>query len=406
MVFAGCCILAAMGFGMPMTVFSVFVTPLVAYLDTKVTVVMLYYTLATAFQVIPLLLVPRLMKRIDLVCIIAVAGVVLGLAFVLLALIPCVGMVWLAGALVGLSCATSSILVIPVIISNWFIKKQGTFMGVSLAFSGVGSAVMSPIISAAIQNHGWQTAMIALGVLVAVLIVVSALFLVRTAPASVGLQPFGANDALESDDVSGDGEKACGVLYKDIFRMPAFWILACMFVLVGFVSILTTQANTIVQSSGFSAAVAGVVVSCTSIGAICGKLILGWVADKKNAAVMGLVDAVFLWIALACYVAGILSGTVALMYCAGFFGGMAAASATMAGPMFTKDAFGTREYGSIYGTIMLFGTAGSALAAPVFSLFYDLGGSYIGALVMLAVLAVVFVPLGFAGVRSGRKSWS
>ena len=53
----------------------------------------------------------------------------------------------LAAAIRGVGFAGVSMMIITMFIGNWFVRYRGTLTGIALSFSGIGSAIASPITS-------------------------------------------------------------------------------------------------------------------------------------------------------------------------------------------------------------------------------------------------------------------
>lgn len=411
-VLVACCVICAIGFGGGMTCFSLFVAPLVGALEVPVASVTLFFTIATIVAIPAVVVAPRLLAKSAGV-VVGVCGILSGLAFVVLASAPSLPMLYGVAAVFGLTCIPATTLMSPIVINNWFVRNQGTFVGVALACTGIGGALLSPLFTQVIGSAGWQAALTALGVLIAAVVGVLGFVLIRFAPAKrtseasdttsgKGAQCAGEGSAGEADF---QAEKP-GLTFKEFFRTPAVVLLCASLLLVGIVASINQQANVITQLSGFTAVAAGLVVSCQSVGNIFGKLMLGAVRDRKGGSAAGLVGAVFMVAGFALMLVGISSGVEVLMYVGGFVCGLGSCLGTMAAPLFTMDAAGPREYGSILGVLSVFASVGVALGAPIISAFFDATGSYQAALVALIVFAVVLVPLAFAGIRGLRKKWA
>ena len=77
---------------------------------------------------------------------------------------------YVAGAVLGVAAAFAFLLPAPVMIGNWFKKKAGLAMGIAMACSGIGGAVMNPLGGALIQSLGWRPTYAVLALIAAVLV--------------------------------------------------------------------------------------------------------------------------------------------------------------------------------------------------------------------------------------------
>ena len=403
----GCCLVDAVAFGGGITTISLFMSSFITTLETPVTSVTLFFTLMMLGSIIPSILGPRILKK-NVSVSVAVSGTIIGLMYIVLSKALSLPMIWVAGVVVGLVFPMATILMAPIVVTNWFFKRQGFFMGLVLACTGLGSAVLSPIFTALIAALGWQSALMILGILIAVVSIVCGALLIRYDPVPMGLLPYGADvqDVVGASAEADAGVKELpGIPSAGIFKLPAFWFIMAAMLFVGVATCINQQANTIVQMSGFAAATAGIVVSCQSMGNIVGKLLMGWVRDRTNGAIACLVGAIPMAVGFACYVVGVMMDADIVMIVGGVIEGIGCCLGTIAPPLYVLDAFGPREYGNIYGIVSVSGVIGNALGAVVVSGIFDVAGSYIPALVLLIIVSIVFVPLGFAGVRGGQRIW-
>ncbi len=405
-VLIGCCIMCGIGFGIPMTTMSAFMKPMIVSMGSSATGITLYFTILALASIPCVIVGPRFLKK-NAAATVAACGAVTGIALLLISLMPSVPMVWAAAILVGLTYPMCSTLAAPILISNWFHKGAGTFMGVAMAFTGVGSAFLVPIVTGFIADMGWQGAMQGMAIAYLIIMVVVGLACARFEPMAMGVLPFGA--AAEKLQTFGDEKtgisKLPGMEYKAIFRTIPFWVMAICLLLVGFTGSVNTQINTIAQLSGFTAVVAGFVVTGMSLGNVIGKLVLGALKDKFSGTVASLFGVICAVAGVVMFLVGIGGAGDMVMIAGGFICGLGSCLGTMAGPLFVLDTFGPREYGTILGTMSVFTTIGLALGAPIASSFYDIGGSYIGALVAYIVCFIVIVPCVFVAVKAGQRIW-
>lgn len=404
-----CCLACAVGFGGGMTCMSLFVASLVAQFQSPVTSVTLFFTIATLVSIPALIVVPRLIKKNTAVTA-GVCGVLAGASYIAIAMAPSLPMLYLAAVVFGLTYPFATTMLAGIIIPNWFYKNQGLFIGVSLACTGIGGAVLSPVFTSLIASAGWQTALLTLGVAIVVVCGLGSFAFARFSPLPLGLLPYGAteNDVKAIEGAGGEKTTAAteGLAYKDFVKSPAFFGLAISLLLVGLVACINQQLNTVAQMSGFDPAVAGLFVSVISIGAMIGKIVLGRVSDRFGGPATGFSGAVLAAIGFVCLLVGISGANEIAMYAGALFCGLGTCLGTLAGPLFTMSAVGPREYATIIGTTSVFLTLGNAVAAPIVSGIFDTTGSYFGSLVLLLVLTVVFAPLAALSIKGARKKWA
>ena len=203
---------------------------------------------------------------------ISVMGVLSGLSFILMYFYNDLWQWYISGALngVGMSCV---LVVIPVVINNWFKKKNGLIIGISMAASGLFATVFGPVLSKWILAYGWRKAAVILGVTGAVVVIVPTILFLNLTPEKLGLKPYGYEE-----DAGDRVKKAQGKSYN----MPGFIFPLCLVSIIAG-SMLTqfmNQIPTFAASIGYSLTVGAMINSCSMIGNVGGKLAMGALSDK------------------------------------------------------------------------------------------------------------------------------
>lgn len=79
------------------------------------------------------------------------------------------------------------------VVQRWFDKKRGLALGIVASGVGIGTMLLSPLLSWFISSYGWRDAYIGLGVLCCVALTLSALVLKQSPlPQEKGVLPYGA----------------------------------------------------------------------------------------------------------------------------------------------------------------------------------------------------------------------
>ena len=117
----------AEGLGVETTAFAMYVT-----------VMYLTMTVASPFM-------GKLLQTVDIRIILSVSACLVGGAFLLMSVSNEIWMFYLAAVLLGLGEISILWLAIPTLINRWFADKAGTFIGLCMAFTGIGGAVWSAV---------------------------------------------------------------------------------------------------------------------------------------------------------------------------------------------------------------------------------------------------------------------
>jgi len=310
---------------------------------------------------------------------------------------------YISGAIMGFAGAFCFLIPAPVILGNWFMKRNGLAVGIAMSFSGISAAIANPIFAAAISNFGWRTAYLIAAVTVAVIVFPSTLFVLRFKPADKGLKPYGYEETSEEKSSSSAGTAAItvtGVSSKTAFRSPSFWLLFAMSSFFMFLAGFAQLMPSYVSSVGLLGIV-GFVATMSMVGNLTGKLGLGAISDKlggRRSSVIGLTLVTIGFLLL------ILGGAKEIFALSGaLFYGVSLSLASVASPILVREAFGVKDFGNIYSKINIGISAIGAIGTTVVGLIYDLAGSFIPAFWSGIGLCIVCAILMLTGLALARR---
>lgn len=267
-------------------------------------------------------------------------------------------------------------------IAKWFVRRRGRATGIATGGLNVGVAVFTPLIVFLIDQYGWRSAWLYLGLLPMVLVIPPALLWLRRQPEDMGLLPDGDSAPSTSSSQSGsdqqDAEERTDEVswtVQDAFRSRTLWLLFVTELVYG-----TAQGSVIIHRTpfiidlGFSSATAGVSLVIHSFAALSGKLIWGYLADRVE--IRLLLVLVLMGSAAALSALFFVSSPVMLYLGFALPYGLTAGSLTVLGPLIWARYFGRRHLGSIQGFMGPIGLL-PGLLGPMFAAFvYDATGSY------------------------------
>ena len=119
-----------------------------------------------------------------------VNGFLMGLGLVLCSQIAALWQLYVfSGLLIGVGLGVSFAPTMATT-SRWFIKRRGLALGIVTSGIGIGTLVMSPVITYFISVYGWRSAYLVVG-FVAWIILISAAFMLKSGPVE--------NNALSDD---------------------------------------------------------------------------------------------------------------------------------------------------------------------------------------------------------------
>lgn len=242
------------------------------------------------------------------------------------------------------------------LISHWFNRRRGLALALCMMGIGVGSIVVPILSQRLISAYSWRIAFAIFGAAVLLLPSPAIAAFLKDDPAQLGLHPDG--DTL-STAARSRGQNISGLSWHDIWHSPTYWLLVCIFVLVGLAmhgAVLHLAA--ILTDRGITAQRAALAMSLVGAAVLIGRLASGYLMDFIFAPRVAMLffGASTLGIAIFCT-----SVSGALTLPASFLIGLGTgAEVETLGYMITRY-FGLRCFGTAYGIAFgAFMTAGSA----------------------------------------------
>lgn len=361
----------------------------------------------TIMLVVTALIMPplgRIFETKDLRAVLSGGVLCIGVPLVCMSFFNAVWQFYIAGAIMGVGLATMLLLAVPTLVNRWFRKNVGFYIGLCMAFTGIGGVVFNLLggYLIGLGPDGWRTGYLVFGILTLAMTLPFTLFCVRSYPSDIGLQPVGYDPTSEGA-AQDAAPSARGIPASRAMRTSAFFLLALFSGVVNlcmhFYQYLPSYAGSLTEYPAVVAAAAGL-ASAAMAGQAIGKILIGVINDKASvrAALLfatcsgaaGL--AIMLLIPSSAYV--ILAG--------GFVFGLFYASGTVLIPLMTRTIFGTLEYSTIYSRVTIAGSLSGAFAVTFWGFTVDAVGF---SLTFTAVIALIFflIALGFISLNVGKK---
>jgi MFS family permease len=268
----------------------------------------------------------------------------------------------------GFAYGGTGLVPLTTLVTRWFNVKRA--LALSLASTGLslGGIFIAPFVALSIEHGGLSATGPWMGA-VFLAIVPVALFVVRSSPAAMGLEPDGG-------DKAANGETAASVPWisyaeaklSNFFIAVSFAYLFLLGAQVGAIAHLYRLAN--LRNGAETAALALAFIAAASIA---GRLTGGWLVLRMRVRTFALelmaVQCISLIaLAFAHQRFAILAATVLF--------GLTIGNSLMMHPLLLAEKFGTREYGRIYSMSQFIGMAGVAGGPLMFGLLYDWTGDY------------------------------
>ena len=407
LMLVACCFLQAGGMGTVINSAAIMIPSVLADLQFSQGSFMLYMTIQGFCMAISLPIAGRLLPRINVR--ILVSGGVLAAAFAYgsMGLFTQVWQWYIAGSVLGLA-AFVFILPAPVMIANWFKKRTGLAMGLAMACSGIGGAIINPLGGLFIDVYGWRITYVLLACISCVLVLPFTLFVIRFKPADMGVEPYGAEASeTEAAPASSAGSHASGALSGVLQkRAVASVSFVCLFLVAGILSLNSSfmQLLPTFAVAGGMAEIAALLASSAMIGNIAGKLVLGWLNDRlgaRSASFCGLAVGIVAFLVLIASL-GIGAGSALAIAGAVLFGAMTA-MVQVSLPLIVRTAYGAKDYSAIYSYISMGTTVIGSLGITAVGVSFDAFSSYVPSMLVMVGASVLAAVLLAAGLARAQK---
>lgn len=382
-----------------------------------------YYTsILWVASLIALPLLGRVLTRLDARICVGGAVALAALDFVWLSIMQQLWQFYAAAAVMGISVTMLLFLAPSTLINRWFAKRAGFFLGIVMAFTGVGGVVWSAVGGVLIQEVGWSATYLVFAALTLATLPTAVLF-VSDSPEKKGMLPWGAEPVELAEANVQVAAKAIapvtpstasahapqapteqGMSASAAFRTPTFILLVVMCFSLNFNMYVYFMIPSYVsgQEIGTLMPLLGATASSVAMaGQTISKIALGYVGDRFPYA--GAIAGVSLGV-LGTALLAVGGGSAVIIYLAAFAYGFYYGVTNVMMPILTRRSFGTADYAKIYARISMAATLAGATAGFIWGSLIDATGSYlpmfVGVDAMLVLTVVLIVALG----RLDRKT--
>ena len=301
-VMAGCFLCTLLAVGGTIYVFGLFIVPVseefaLSRADTNNGLILAMLGMAIWSPIIG-----RLLDRFSARLIMCFGALMYATGFSLIASSQSLGQI--AFAIVGpvaLAVTSAGALAGNTVTARWFQRHRGRALGILAVSTSAGGFLMTPLFAALIDNYGWRDALDIVSIAIPLLMIATIALVIRNTPSAsikIASGEFDhASDAPSSvidseansgEDSSSDERNSTALdekdwAYADIIRHPNFWLIGfgTGLLLASDSALIATKVPYLLDQ-GFSYAKAAFFVSCTTASAVCGKIIVGFLADRIN----------------------------------------------------------------------------------------------------------------------------
>ena len=301
------------------------------------------------------------------------------------------------GVLLSIGLAFVSPVALTPVISHWFTRQRGMALFFLSTGSMAGMAVMTPVLTAAIETFGWRPTLVGFAAVFALCALPAALFVIRDgAPEHTDLGP----EAYAAERARS-GVAPVSLKLREAMRTTPFWkvffgLFACGFSM----NLLGTHGMPMLMDHGFDAFTSSMGIGIIGFVAIGGTLVLGRFADRLPR--RNILAAIY-FIRGFGFFALVAVGTHWELYVAAAIGGLVWAGSIALSSAILADVYGVRLVGVLYGTAFVGHQVGGMLSSWLGGWGYERFGTHWLAFGMAGVL---LITAGVVALQLPRKGFT
>jgi MFS family permease len=300
------------------------------------------------------------------------------------------------GFLFPASSAGVILVVISVLISNWFTDRRGIVFGtVSTGFS-FGQLLLVPAFSLALTAYGWRDVFVPLGAVFAIIAVVAAVV--------VKNEPPGDTRASQPVEKKGSGRNSAIMQTKQALKTSTFWLVAVSYAACGFTDyLITTHLASFASDQGFFPQAGAYALAIMGGANVIGLVLTGRASDIFGPAI----SLAFTYLVRLLSIPILLvTRDVYTLYVFSFLFGLTYFTTAPLTANLVRQVFGQERMGSIFGALGLVHSVAGGPGAYVGGLAYDITGSYsvpfsIGFAILLTGTVSAFVATRRTSFKRG-----
>lgn len=304
---------------------------------------------------------PRLVTFAGLIC--------LSVALFLYSQISSVTHVYLIHVIMGISFSATNIIVIVVLLSNWFIDKRGIALGFALAGTSFGSAFFPVLAANLLAGMDWRAAFQVLAALPVLLIPVLVI-LVREKPSELQLAPMGQPQELSQ----GPRREAVDMtaVWAQV-RTLNFALLAATAALIFYTANAFIQHTFLyLRDRGFDPTDAAAGISLIFLAGLIGKILSGFLVEKISVKVTWIGFQALMFLGAIIIVLLQADGARLGLFCIGLGWGGAYSLTQLC----IANMFPSHVLGRLMGLFVIIEAIGSGCGSWLTGVMFDTQGTY------------------------------
>ena len=280
-VLVACYVINVISAGCGPISFSFFITSLEESLGWSRTEIMTAFTFFFVFTAISGPFAGRMVHRygarkvISLGCLIACAG------YILLSQTNSHWQFYFGYSLVGAGVASTGPVITTLVISNWFVRRRGSAIGILSMGPGTAGLLFTPIVIIyLLPTLGWSNTYLVFAAITGGLGIPLSALAIRTEPSDMREVPDGKANISISDIDAESVLKTGGITLKNALSTQAFWMVGlAIFFISTHMGVMQSQIPHL-EDLGFGAGIVASTMSIVAVASALGPLLFGWLSDK------------------------------------------------------------------------------------------------------------------------------
>lgn len=278
-------------------------------------------------------------------------------------------------------------------IAQWFRRRRGRMMSLSIVAFGLFQSVYVPWLQSLLEIHNWRHVWLILAACVVGITLPLSWLLLRDRPEDFGLLPDGDSQSLNHETAGTPADLEDNWTLREALHTGIFWVFVMGRILSpAWGTGLIFHQISVFQSLGYDATTATQVYSLFTIISAGVSLIAGYLIDRFRPGHIMIAQISTMMAALA--MAAVMTEAWMLVVYALAFGFTMGNGGVFDGSVWT-NLFGRLHQGAIRGFVSTAMVMGTALGPVMFGISYDLSGSYTPVLLLGIGLAIIPLILSF-----------
>lgn len=369
---------------------ALFYTPASTDLGVSLTAFAFTATIMMVVMAVSIPFVTQIFNRINIKIFMSVTLICIAAGYYICSLEENIFVFYIVFAFFGIFIGFIMMMLVPIVINNWFVAKASTLIGICSSTLACGGAILSSLGGWLIENYGWRFCFQVWAVITLIVGIPVTVLILRKDPDELGLKPYGSEDLNTSPEGGPQAEDTASEPAGKAKSLTGFYTMAIIVTLTAAANVFYPFINSYLLAQGISTTLAGSANSGLMIGGILGYIIIGMICDRSQTA--GIL--VCIGASIIAYPALTLFGrSIPLIMASSFLVGITyQPSLGVLGPTVANRTFGALNFSRAWSIMVTCISVSGAVASTGWSFIIDLFG-YSGGMIITTVFYIISLIL-------------